>query len=206
MDVKISDYGVFEDKKFVVKAKKLAHVVDCYGYRVEQKPLPGTLLIEKAVALGVPKGPLLRDLKNGLDVTLEDGTIVFSRDVVSEAKEGFIITILGDTKYCDASIELSKNATIVVHEATFNHATEDLAANYGHSTNIEAAKVAKLANANYLILTHISARFLASDIQALLEEAQKIFLRTFIAEDFATFEWINKKVIYHNENAYKFTP
>lgn len=203
--VEITEGVVFEDDQFVVIANKLAHVIDCYGYRIEQKPLPGTLLIEKAVSLGVPKGPLLRNLKNGIDVTLADGSIVFSKDVVTKKKEGFIITILGDTKYCNASIELSKNATIVVHEATFNHATEDLAANYGHATNVEAAKVAKLANAQYLILTHLSARFLASDIHALLEEAQEIFPKTFIAEDFATFELKNKEVIYHNENAYKFT-
>ena len=47
----------------------------------------------------------------------------------------------------------------MIHEATFDGTTTDLAANYGHSTNVEAAKVAQQAGANYLLLNHLSARF-----------------------------------------------
>ncbi len=46
--------------------------------RIEQKPLPGKLLIEKANEAGVPNGPLLKQLKDGEDVTLDDGRIVSS--------------------------------------------------------------------------------------------------------------------------------
>lgn len=187
--VEIAEGLLFEDTQFSVTVKRLAHVIDSYGFRIEQKPLPGTLLVEKARALGVPKGPLLRDLKNGQDVTLADGTVVLSADVVTEQKKGFIVTILGDTKLCDASVELSKNASVVVHEATFDSTTEDLAASYGHATNTEAAFVAKQAAAKHLILTHISARFVGDEVNKLLEEAQTVFPATFIAEDFTTFEW-----------------
>lgn len=191
----IEEGVLFEDTQFTVAVKRLAHVIDSYGFRIEQKPLPGTLLVEKALALGVPKGPMLRDLKNGLDVTLDNGTVIASADVVTEQKEGFIVTILGDTKYCEASIELSRDASIVVHEATFDHATIDLAASYGHSTNTEAATVAKQANAKHLILTHISARFVGDDINHLLTEAQAIFNHTFIADDFSIFEWKSPNLI-----------
>lgn len=187
--VEIEEGVIFENAQFTVTTKKLQHVIDSYGFRIEQKPLPGTLLVEKALSLGVPKGPLLRDLKNGLNVVLADGTTVSSADVVTAKKDGFIVTILGDTKLCEASIELSKNASVVVHEATFDHATIDLAASYGHSTNTEAATVAKQAEAHYLIMTHISARFVGDDVNNLLEEAQAIFANTFIADDFAIFEW-----------------
>ena len=179
---------IFEDEQFIVKAKLLQHVVPTFGYRVEQKNLPGELLIEKAVALGVPKGPLLKQLKNGEDVILEDGTVVNSRDVVGPAKKGMIITILGDTKYCDASIELANGADVLVHEATFDHQTEDLAASYGHSTNREAATVAKQAGVKALILNHISARFLGKDVEHLLTQAQQIFQNTYIAFDFSQYD------------------
>ena len=48
----------------------LQHVVPCFGYRIEQKPLPGALQFEKAINLGVPKGPLLGQLKKwpGCDI------------------------------------------------------------------------------------------------------------------------------------------
>jgi ribonuclease Z len=54
---------------------------------------------------------------------------------------------------------------------------------YGHSTASQAAEVAKQAKVKLLILTHISNRY--KDDQILLEQAQKIFPNTIVAEDFA---------------------
>lgn len=179
---------IFEDEQFIVTAKLLQHVIPTFGYRIEQKNMPGELLIDKALALGVPKGPLLKRLKNGENIVLEDGTVVNSSDVVGPAKKGMIITILGDTKYCEASIELASGADVLVHEATFDHHTEDLAASYGHSTNTEAANVAKSAEVKALILNHISARFLGKDVDRLLTQAKQIFQNTYIAVDFAQYE------------------
>ncbi len=179
---------IFEDEQFIVTAKLLQHIIPTFGYRIEQKNMPGELLIDKALALGVPKGPLLKQLKNGENVVLEDGTVVNSSDVVGAAKKGMIITILGDTKYCEASIDLASGADVLVHEATFDHHTEDLAASYGHSTNTEAATVAKKAGVKALILNHISARFLGKDVDDLLTQAHQIYQNTYIAVDFSRYE------------------
>lgn len=78
---------MFEDDQFKVVAKELEHVLPCYGYRIEQKPLPGELLVEKTRELGVPKGPLLGKLKNGENVTLENGTVVYSEEVTAAPKK-----------------------------------------------------------------------------------------------------------------------
>lgn len=185
---------VFEDAQFTVKAMPLEHVVECFGYRIEQKPLAGELLIEKALALGVPKGPLLGQLKAGNDVVLENGIIVHSADVTSPPQDGFTIAVLGDTKYCENAKRLAQQATIVVHEATFDHATIQLAAQYGHSTNTEAAKIAQEANAQSLILNHISARFLEKDLHRFLAEAQEIFESTYIAHDQMQVEWKQNEI------------
>ncbi|SOC05394.1 RNAse Z [Ureibacillus xyleni] len=192
--IEVQDGIVFEDEQMIVTAKGLEHVIPCFGYRIEQKPLPGELLIDKARALNVPKGPLLGKLKNGLDVTLDDGKVVFSKDVTSPPRKGFTVTILGDTKYCENALVLSQDADIVVHEATFDHATTHLAANYGHSTNIEAATIAKEAGAKSLILNHISARFLPTDIQRLLEDAKNVFNNTFIAKDYSHYFWKDERL------------
>ena len=183
----IKDGVIFEDEQFIVTAKLLEHVIPSFGYRIEQKNIPGELLIDKALALGVPKGPLLKQLKLGENVVLENGPVVYSGDVVGPAKKGKIITILGDTKYCQASIELAMGADVLVHEATFDHQTEDLAASYGHATNIEAATIAKMAGVKALILNHISARFLGKDLERLLTQAKEIFDNTYIAVDFSQY-------------------
>lgn len=199
--VEVSEGVVFEDEQFTVKAMPLQHVIECFGYRVEQKPLAGELLIDNALVLGVPKGPLLGKLKAGEDVTLDNGTVVLSSDVTSPPQQGFTVAILGDTKFCENAQLLARSADIVVHEATFDHATIHLASSYGHSTNTEAAQIAKLAGARNLILNHISARFVANDMKSLVNEAKEIFDQTYVAHDFSEFEWRQQQLseIINNE-------
>lgn len=190
---------VFEDEQFIVRCQKLQHVIDSYGYRIEQKDLQGKLNIELAKNLGVPNGPLLGQLKNGHAIILEDGTEVRSEDVLSDNVKGFTLAILGDTKYCHAAIELSLEADVVIHEATFDEGTEQLAATYGHSTNMEAAKVASKANANLLLMNHISARFLHHDLKKLQQDAQKLFKNSYIVQDFELYDWKNRQLVKQTE-------
>ena len=197
--VEIDEGIILETDAFIVKASRLQHVVDCFGYRIEQKPLPGQLQIEKALQLGVPKGPLLRELKLGHDVQLDNGNVVKSNDVVTPPKSGFTVTILGDTRYCEESVKLANNADIVVHEATFDKENSQLARDYGHSTNVEAAIVAKEAHAKHVILTHISARFLEKDAIKLLTEAKEHFEHSYIANDFDLFEWKNEQLFQNSK-------
>ncbi|MGG0656413.1 ribonuclease Z [Rummeliibacillus pycnus] len=187
--VEVEEGVIFEDEEFKVIALSLQHVVTCYGYRIEQKPLKGALQVAKARELGVPNGPLLGQLKNGINVTLDDGTIIRSEEVTEPPKKGFIVAILGDTRYCDNAKILSRDADIVIHEATFDHGTEELAANYGHSTNIDAANVAKEAGSKYLLLNHLSARFFQQDIEIMLKEVKELIPNAFIVKDYDEFNW-----------------
>lgn len=52
-----------------LRAAPLTHRIFSIGYLVTEPSSPGTLDIAKALALGVPKGPLLSQLKNGAAVT-----------------------------------------------------------------------------------------------------------------------------------------
>lgn len=193
--IEIEEGVVFEDEEFIVEAKLLEHVVPCFGYTVKQKALAPELYIEKTDALGVPRGPLLKQLKEGHDVLLPDGKVVKSEEVTGAPKEGFKVTILGDTKYCDNSIWLSENADIVVHEGTFDIETAELARLYGHSTIVDAAEVCEKANAKHLIVNHISARFMPSDLNKMLSQVEKYSFPIYIAEDFTEYSWINGTLI-----------
>lgn len=189
--IEIEEGIIFEDNQFIVEAKLLEHVIPCFGYKVRQKDLPPELLIEKTDALGVPRGPLLKQLKEGHDVELADGRIVKSVDVTGEPKEGFQVTILGDTRFCENAILLSRNADIVVHEGTFDQETAELAGQYGHSTIMDAANVCKESEAQHLIVNHISARFMPSDIKEMLAQVKHYEFPIYIAEDFAEYDWSN---------------
>ncbi|MFD1030666.1 ribonuclease Z [Metaplanococcus flavidus] len=180
---------VFEDEEVSVQAAKLDHVIPSYGFRIEQKPLPPKLLIERARDLGVPKGPLLAKLKAGEDVLLENGRLVKSSEVTEAENKGFIVAILGDTRYCQAAIELGSGADVLVHEATFDADTQKLAGEYGHSTIRDAAEIANLASVKTLIVNHLSSRFLPEDEKKLVKEMRKVHADSFIAHDFDEFDW-----------------
>ena len=183
---------LFEDDLMTVETRLLNHVIPSYGFRITQKPLPPKLLVNKALALGVPKGPLLAKLKNGEDVETATGQLVRSGDVTEPEEPGFIVTILGDTRFCDAAIELGRGADVLVHEATFDGTAKKMAAEYGHSTVYEAAETARSAGAKTLVMNHISARFLPEDDKLLLKQMKEIHPRGWIAHDFLELEWVQQ--------------
>ncbi|HEY4565884.1 MAG TPA: ribonuclease Z [Savagea sp.] len=180
------DGVVCETDRFIISTKKLAHVIDSYGYRFEEKLRLGKLDVERAIAQGVPKGPLFRQLKEGHDVTLEDGTVVRSEAVTGPAQKGWTVTVLGDTRQTEASVELARDADVLVHEATFDDATETIAADYGHSTIRQAATVAREANVGLLLATHISARFNVDDIPTFVQQGRDVFPSTYVVFDGTT--------------------
>ena len=172
---------VFEDREYAVTAAPLAHRVPAYGYRVAEKPRPGPLDAGKALALGVPRGPLLGRLKEGSDVTLGDGRVVRAADVCGPPEPGRVFAYVTDTTFCEASVRLAKGADLVVHEATYGADVAHLAAERLHSTAAMAAEVARRAGARLLYLTHFSPRY--GTPEALLAEARAIFPATEAAED-----------------------
>lgn len=68
---------------------------------------PGQLNLQKCVNFGVPPGPLLGELKAGRDVTLPDGTVVKSSDVVSPEEAGpvFIVVEVPSEDYLKSLLE-----------------------------------------------------------------------------------------------------
>ncbi|HEM6111579.1 ribonuclease Z [Streptococcus suis] len=179
---------VLETDKFTVFAEKLDHTIPCVGYRVIQKDLEGTLDAEALRAAGVPFGPLFGQIKNGQNVMLEDGTEIIASDYLSPPRPGKVVTILGDTRKCYASVRLAVNADVLVHEATYGKGDEKIARKHGHSTNMEAAQVAKDAGVKQLLLNHISPRFLSKDISQLRKDASTIFEQVHIVKDLEEIE------------------
>lgn len=179
---------VLESDKFTVFAEKLDHTIPCVGYRVIQKDLEGTLDAEALLAAGVPFGPLFGQIKNCQNVILEDGREIIASDYLSPPRPGKVVTILGDTRKCYASVRLAVNADVLVHEATYGKGDEQIARKHGHSTNMEAAQVAKEAGAKQLLLNHISPRFLAKDVSQLRNDASKVFEHVHIVKDLEEIE------------------
>ncbi|OQP06041.1 ribonuclease Z [Geobacillus sp. 46C-IIa] len=185
--VEIDEGVIFDDERFSVIAKRLDHGMPSYGFRVVEKDLPGPLLVDRLKALGVRPGPIYQQIKQGKTVVLADGTVLDGREFVGPPQKGRIVAVLGDTRFCEAAIELAREADVVIHEATFAAAEQRLARDYFHSTTTDAAEVAKRAGAKRLILTHISSRYQGEAALKLLDEARRVFPNTELAADFASF-------------------
>ena len=186
--VEITEEGtVFEDNEFYVETKRLSHGIECFGYRIVEKDIQGALLVDKLLEMGVKPGPIFKRLKDGEAVELEDGTILNGNEFIGPPQKGRIITILGDTRYCEASRELAQDADVLVHEATFAAEDEQQAYDYFHSTSKQVASIALQANAKRLILTHISSRYQGDTYKELLKEARELFSNTEIATDLKSF-------------------
>ncbi len=180
----IAEGMVMEDESMTVETLKLDHRIDSYGYRITEKAKPGPLLMEKLQQAGIPSGPLYGKIKQGNDVTLQDGRVLRAEDFIGKAIPGRTIVILGDTRPCSASLKLAEQADVLVHEATFAGDLEELAHKYYHTTVTDACSTAAKAGVRTLILTHFSSRYQEADMERLLEEGRAIFNNTYLAEDF----------------------
>ncbi|MDQ0111378.1 ribonuclease Z [Paenibacillus harenae] len=178
----------YEDERFSVVASTLIHRVPCFGYRVVEHDQPGRLLADKLKQLGVAPGPQYGLLKQGQDITMQDGTVIYANDVTAPSLPGRVVTILGDTTPCANVLELAMGADLLVHEATFAAGMEEKAHLFGHSTTVEAAKAAAEAGARKLVMTHFSGRYHNENLLQLEEEAQTLFGAATAATDLTCIE------------------
>lgn len=181
----LTDDGlIFEDNKFRVFTQHLDHRITCFGYRVEEKDHPGELQVEKLREAQIPSGPVYGKLKAGETVTLPDGRVINGQDFLGPDQPGRIVAILGDTRQTPTEDKLARDADVLVHESTFAKGESKLARSYYHSTNIQAAELAKRMHVKMLLLNHISARYtgkLALDLQ---HQAREVFKNTKVVKDF----------------------
>jgi ribonuclease Z len=168
-------------KDYKIKPFQVDHNIPAYGFVYQENMRPGRFDKPKALKLGVPEGPLFSKLQKGNNVTLENGEKITPEMVMGPSRQGRKIVISGDTKPCKNTIKHAENADVLIHEATFNSEIKD-ANKYGHSTAAQAAEIAKNADVKKLFLTHISPRY--NNHNEILDEAKKVFKKSFVPNDF----------------------
>lgn len=192
VEIKTVEPGlVYEDEELTVTCELLKHRVTAYGYRVTEKDRSGKFDIEKAKTMGIPFGRVYGKLKAGETVTLEDGRTFKGAEFCGPTEMGRKFVYCTDTVFCESAIELSQDADVLIHEATFAHQDAQMAFEKMHSTTTMAAQVALAAQVKQLIMTHFSPRYAPGNplqLKDLLKEAQSIFPDTLLAYDFFQYE------------------
>ena len=177
---------VFEDAAVTITARPLEHRVFCAGFRYQEKTRPGSLDGDAARAAGITEGPQFEALKRREPVTLDDGTVVAPDGLVGPERPGGAFAYVLDTMPCEGGRQLAASADLVLHEATFGDDNAARAADVGHSTARQAAEVARDAGAEWLLLTHFSARY--TETAPLVAEAREVFANTQAAEELMRYE------------------
>ncbi len=172
---------VHDEDEYYVEARPLKHTKFCVGFRFQEKDRPGKVDAEKAKKMGISKDEQYKELKAGNDVTLEDGTVVKSHDIVGHPRPGDSFAYVTDTEYTPNAVKLAMNTNILYHEATFGKDLEEKARETGHSSTADAARVATEAQTKLLVIGHFSARY--TNEHDLLKEARDGFYPAWLANE-----------------------
>ena len=157
------------------------HRVPSVGYALVEDERPGRFDIDAARGLGVPEGPMFGLLQHGEAVTLDSGVTIRPDAVVGEARPGRTLVFSGDTRPCKELFQACVGADVLVHEATFLEEEAERAAETGHTTALQAGRLAREAGVRLLALTHISTRHPGREI---LAEARSEFPAAVLPRDF----------------------
>ena len=171
----VVDFGPFR-----VETAEAAHTVPSLAFALQESARPGRFDVCKAKSLGVPEGPMFRQLQTGKTVQV-DGRVVEPGQVMGASRRGRRVVYSGDTRPCETVLGLARDADVLIHDCTLGSDHSSVATEFGHSTAREAAEVAKEAVVQRLILIHFSPRY--DDLLPLEEEARAIFPDTSAARD-----------------------
>jgi ribonuclease Z len=170
---------------YTVTAFSVSHGLPALGYVLEEDHRPGRFDREKAIALGVPPGPLFGRLQRGETITVvKDGgkAEVKPSEVLGPPRPGRKIVYTGDSRPVKEKLtDVAKNADLLIHDATYDDNEVQRAAEFYHATAGQAGEAAAAAAAGTLVLIHISSRY--TDPVNHLADAAKNFSGTILAPE-----------------------
>jgi len=175
---------LFEDNVLEVFSFPVNHSVECCGFLFREKTSKRKIIKDeiKNLGLGIED---IKKLKNSEDCVLNGLTVKYE-DVTTLGKKSRSYAYCADTKYDEKIIQHIKNVDLLYHESTFLEELKSKATKTKHSTPIQAAKIALLADVENLIIGHFSARY--DNVDLFKKQASKIFKNTTAAYDGYTFQ------------------
>ena len=171
---------VFENDNLTVHTIPLKHKVPTCGFLFREKGHLRNLRKNVVETYQIPIKQI-QSVKEGKDLINDDGELIPNERLTLPPYKTRSYAYCTDTAYSEKIVPIIENVDLLFHEATLAKNLQKQAKQTTHSTSIDAATIAKKANAKKLIIGHFSARY--KDISILLQQAQEIFPDTVAAED-----------------------
>ena len=169
---------IFEDNRLEVFTIPLNHRIYCNGYLFREKPKERHLNMQEISKYPEIETCDYHNLKLGKDFVLSDGYLLKNEVLTTEPTKSVSYAFCSDTRYLETILPIIENVDVLYHEATFLHELKEMADYTGHTTALEAARIAKKANVGKLILGHFSNRY--HDLNVFTDEAREVFANTFL--------------------------
>lgn len=171
---------VYEDRSMEVWSLPLRHRIPCCGYLFREKPGQRHIRRDMIDMYEIPVSQI-NNIKAGMDWTLPDGTLVPNDRLTTPPSPTRSYAYCSDTTPLDSLPPLIHGVDLLFHEATYERDDEMRARQTFHSTSVQAAGIARAAEARRLCIGHYSARI--KDESKLLREAQEVFPETLLANE-----------------------
>ncbi|MCJ7466954.1 MAG: ribonuclease Z [Maribacter sp.] len=177
---------ILEDEKVIVLTIPLRHRVYTNGFLFKEKPAQRKLNVAAVAKYKIDKA-FFQNIKNGKNITLEDGRVIDNQLLSFDPAQPKTYAYCSDTAFEPAIVAQIKNVDVLYHESTFLDIDSELSVKTQHATAKEAAAIAKAATVGMLILGHYSTRY--KSIESFREEALEVFDKVVLADDGKIFEF-----------------
>lgn len=171
---------VYQDSKVEVLALELKHRTETYGYFFKEKE--AMLNVDKTkitqYGLGIEE---IKNIKQGADYITKIGKVIPNSELTLAPFKRRSYAYISDTAFHPALVQHIKGVNLLFHEATFLNQDADLAKQTFHSTALQAAETAKMAEAEKLLIGHFSTRY--KKVSSFVDEARKVFPDTVAVND-----------------------
>lgn len=172
----INELNIHTYNELKIKAFKVKHKINCYGYSITVDRLP-KFDVEKALRNGIEKR-YWGILQHGENVEV-DGKLYTPSDVLGEARNGLKVTYVTDSRPCNSILENAKDSDLFICEAMYGDVEKKAdALDKKHMMLQEAVKIARDASVKELWLTHFSPSM--AHPENYTKEAKQVFENTVI--------------------------
>ena len=171
---------IYESNDFSVSTIPLKHSIYCNGFLFQEKNNKRKLNVDLAMKLNINK-VYYNKLTKGENVFNEKGDEINYRRVTSKGKKNKSYAYCSDTTYYPNIIKKISHVDLLYHESTFLEKDREKAKLTMHSTAIDAAKIARDAQVNKLIIGHFSSRY--ENLDLFVNEVKQIFQNVELAFD-----------------------
>lgn len=180
----LKDGVLIENDKFSVSCFSVIHRIETWGFIFREVKAPRKLLPDQLKFHQVPTSAY-EQMKSGSDYVDESGRVVANDSVTIAATPGRSYAYAADTLF-DETIALKvKGVNTLYHEATYPTGWEEKAAKRFHSTTLQAARIAELAEVDRLLIGHFSSKY--ETLEIFEQEIKGAFERSDLALEGVTF-------------------